>query len=440
MISIGPPGGSSTGGRRKLKKKRTGRPVAVICYICGRQYGRSSLGIHLRQCKKLWNQREALKPEYERKQLPTPPENFERAIASGDIEHMDERAINAQNTAAFDSYNTEALDSCPHCGRSFLAEPLKIHMRSCRPGRLIGEKLKAHSGKAGGNLGLKADPRSRARPGSAPRPNQGSGGGRNKRAERIPIRERMAAAMQERAARGSGRAMAKHENTYEVLEPPRTAPSSSTSSTKPSAFARSGALQMQTSSGQNQVQGQEQHELGYERREVTQQEKGSEGGSSCSSNNNNNNSAGQVQEQWHEAWDPKSGRDFYYNNKGETRWTLPKGSRDNAMMMEGLNVHVLDKQNTRDVTSTKSTPVSNSKRISNRAGSSSIERKLESGSGGSAHKHKERRQHRGEDNEDTRVQVLEDKVANLEDKLDWAVGEIERLSSKLKKFYKAFED
>ena len=43
-------------GQKRRKKKRIGRPVAVICYICGRQYGRSSIEIHIRQCKKLWEQ------------------------------------------------------------------------------------------------------------------------------------------------------------------------------------------------------------------------------------------------------------------------------------------------------------------------------------------------------------------------------------------------
>ena len=167
-------GSSGYGGRRtRKKKKKTGRPVAVICYICGRQYGRSSLGIHLKQCKKLWEQREALKPRDERKPVPRAPRDFERAVATGDIEHMSAGAIQAQNTAAFESYNNDALDPCPHCGRTMLPKALEIHLRSCRPGRLIGEKLMSHSGKAGGNLGPSGnnphEAMARRRPGSAPR-------------------------------------------------------------------------------------------------------------------------------------------------------------------------------------------------------------------------------------------------------------------------------
>jgi len=43
-------------------------------------------------------------------------------------------------------------------------------------------------------------------------------------------------------------------------------------------------------------------------------------------------------------------------------------------------------------------------------------------------------------NHDHRVQVLEEKVFNLEDKLEWAVHEIDRLSRKLSKFQKVFTD
>lgn len=29
-------------------------PITRVCHVCGRQYGLSSFGIHLKQCKKLW--------------------------------------------------------------------------------------------------------------------------------------------------------------------------------------------------------------------------------------------------------------------------------------------------------------------------------------------------------------------------------------------------
>ena len=30
------------------------RPKALMCYICGREYGTASLEIHLKTCKKKW--------------------------------------------------------------------------------------------------------------------------------------------------------------------------------------------------------------------------------------------------------------------------------------------------------------------------------------------------------------------------------------------------
>jgi len=47
---------------------------------------------------------------------------------------------------------------------------------------------------------------------------------------------------------------------------------------------------------------------------------------------------------------------------------------------------------------------------------------------------------RGREKDNSRIEVLENKVASLEDKLDWALGEIDKLSSKLGKLYKAFAE
>ena len=441
MISIDAPSGRRGMSGQRKKKKRVGRPVAVICYICGRQYGRSSLGIHLRQCKKLWNQREALKPEYERKPLPTAPENMERAVANGDIQYMDERAINNQNKAASNAYNNEALDACPHCNRSFLEGPLKIHMRSCRPGRLIGERLMKNSGKAGGNLGLKADPRnSKHRPGTAPQGrNRNSSERRNKRADRIPIRERMAAMQR----RGGGNIA--QENTYQVMEPPRSAPHSAphsgSSTNARSALSHSGRMQMQTSP--SSVVDEEEDELELDHVDHVNEKEVIDGWDQeadeqdTNHNNRNEYEKGNSEdvngsEQWHEAWDPKSGRDFYYNNKGETRWTLPKKASETSV------------------------PISSNKKRNGRAGngSASIEHKLENASSATIERvsarrvESNRRTHdqeghvngRGREKDNSRIEVLENKVASLEDKLDWALGEIDKLSSKLGKLYKAFAE
>ena len=35
------------------------RPKALVCYICGREFGSASLDIHLKSCKKKWETTEA---------------------------------------------------------------------------------------------------------------------------------------------------------------------------------------------------------------------------------------------------------------------------------------------------------------------------------------------------------------------------------------------
>merc|ERR1712008_414887 len=38
------------------------------------------------------------------------------------------------NLQAFEDFNKKALLECKNCGRTFLAKPLEIHSRSCKPG------------------------------------------------------------------------------------------------------------------------------------------------------------------------------------------------------------------------------------------------------------------------------------------------------------------
>ena len=40
-------------------------------------------------------------------------------------------AVNQYNEDAFDNFNTKALEACHNCGRTFLPDSLKIHLKSC---------------------------------------------------------------------------------------------------------------------------------------------------------------------------------------------------------------------------------------------------------------------------------------------------------------------
>lgn len=46
------------------------RPKALVCYICGRQYGTASLEIHLKTCKSKWDIEQENKPVNLRRPCP----------------------------------------------------------------------------------------------------------------------------------------------------------------------------------------------------------------------------------------------------------------------------------------------------------------------------------------------------------------------------------
>lgn len=142
-------------------------PRTIICYICGRQYGVHSYDIHLKQCKELWVARESQKPKRERRPLPEDPmlgrspaaaggaagtaaadsaaAALQRGSPSGKGAQMSSADIAAMNAAAQDTYNNVSLLKCEWCGRSFLAEKLEIHNRSCtqdNPARRVTDSVK----------------------------------------------------------------------------------------------------------------------------------------------------------------------------------------------------------------------------------------------------------------------------------------------------------
>ena len=90
-------------------------PVFVTCYICGRDFGSRSIGIHLPNCQKKWEAAQEKLPKKERRPLPTAPENFDKVV-SGEIKGKD---LVKMNQKAFDDYNETALESCQFCGRYY---------------------------------------------------------------------------------------------------------------------------------------------------------------------------------------------------------------------------------------------------------------------------------------------------------------------------------
>eukprot|EP00904_Undaria_pinnatifida_P010677 jgi/Undpi1/673/HiC_scaffold_10.g04137.m1 len=110
-------------------------PKVRVCYVCGRGYGLASYEIHLKQCKAMWEAKQEGLPAAERKPLPTEPKV---AVEQG---HEDAGLLEAQNEAATQVFNNEALQACEHCGRTFMEDRLKIHQKSCtseKPAKPVG--------------------------------------------------------------------------------------------------------------------------------------------------------------------------------------------------------------------------------------------------------------------------------------------------------------
>jgi hypothetical protein len=111
---------------RKLEKKQIraavkahGGPRDAVCHICGRKYTIHSIDIHVPQCEKLWIQRQELLPKKDRKPVPK---------LQGNPEKM---TLAERNEMALKLHQDEALETCQYCGRTFLPDRLKVHVKSC---------------------------------------------------------------------------------------------------------------------------------------------------------------------------------------------------------------------------------------------------------------------------------------------------------------------
>ncbi|XP_071482450.1 zinc finger protein 474-like [Diadema antillarum] len=140
------------------------RPVAVVCYICGRDFGTKSIGIHEPQCLKKWHAENNRLPKHQQRPPPRKPDVLPalNGSRSQDIERF--------NQAAYESSQAQLLP-CPTCGRTFVPDRLPVHQRSCKPG---GQTLKHKVHGAGGVskswAGSESEaprPPSRKRPGTA---------------------------------------------------------------------------------------------------------------------------------------------------------------------------------------------------------------------------------------------------------------------------------
>ena len=149
---------------RGSSQDKMAKPRSVMCHICGREFGTTSIDIHVPQCAKKWEAVEGQKPAKERRPVPTKPE----PVAGMDLEEY--------NKAAQENFNEQGMMRCENCGRTFLADSLVVHLRSCKPG-----KSSKPPGEEGGgdrvHLGSSARARSASVPPASPGPRPGTGAG-----------------------------------------------------------------------------------------------------------------------------------------------------------------------------------------------------------------------------------------------------------------------
>jgi len=92
-------------------------PKMHVCYICGRQFGSTSLAIHEKSCLKKWEIENEQQEPHLRRRPPVKPDPSLKGQAASD--------------AAYESY-TAHMVPCEICGRTFSGvDRMQIHLKSC---------------------------------------------------------------------------------------------------------------------------------------------------------------------------------------------------------------------------------------------------------------------------------------------------------------------
>ena len=120
-------------GIRGSGKGPAAKPQFLVCYLCGQQFGTSSLHIHQPQCYK-----KKLEQWYNGDPASRGPKPRDPATANvsglnqkvGGPGGMTMQEFNDQQFHQF----TQDMVQCENCGRRFLPDRLVVHQRSCKPG------------------------------------------------------------------------------------------------------------------------------------------------------------------------------------------------------------------------------------------------------------------------------------------------------------------
>jgi len=204
------------------------KPKALMCYICGREYGTASLQIHLKTCMKKWEIEESKKPKKERRPMPQPPKQLSDVLdkinGGGNVNFDD---LEDYNKKANDEYNDSALINCSFCNRTFLPERLGIHNKICtaeKPFKPLPPKAERNAQAPGANTASKGLPNRGGGPSGG-----GYGGGQG---ESRPLNNKPGATKPLGGGGGNAKPSYKQEQYDEEDEEPAYKPSKPTG-TKP---------------------------------------------------------------------------------------------------------------------------------------------------------------------------------------------------------------
>lgn len=108
------------------------RPPGFYCYICGKEYGSSSLRVHFKSCLKQWEANENLKSKKERRPAPTPPpelttiyDMMKRGVK------IDPKIIDFYNEKAIRLWEEKFCLKCGSCGRMIPHSMKESHKKLC---------------------------------------------------------------------------------------------------------------------------------------------------------------------------------------------------------------------------------------------------------------------------------------------------------------------
>lgn len=121
----------------------TVRPAFLVCYICGREFGKKSLEIHLKSCVKKYLTTEGIDPDSKNalNSLPIAPDCLDEILYKcNNEEKINHIEFDNYNKQATNIYNNISLKRCLGCNRTFTKEALEVHLRSCKSGQKEKEK------------------------------------------------------------------------------------------------------------------------------------------------------------------------------------------------------------------------------------------------------------------------------------------------------------